>query len=219
MNDDREHFHEEEEILETVRRYESMKKKKARFFFDVYEFENIIDYYIDSNKANSAFEAAKLASEQHPSSIAIQLKKAQVLVDKGEPFQSLQILEKLEALESFNYEIFAMKGTALSLMGDIEGAQRSYDQALELNPDNREELLLEISQAFEHLGHFREAIRYLNLAEESDPENADVIYEIAFCYNKLNNLDRSIEYYKRYLDVEPYADNIWYNLGIVYNKG
>ena len=52
MNDDKEHlYEEEEEILETVRRYESMKKKKIRFFFDVYEFENIIGgrYYLESD--------------------------------------------------------------------------------------------------------------------------------------------------------------------------
>ena len=218
MDDERYPTYEDEEILEIVRRYENMKKNKTQYFFDVYEFENIINYYIESNKSKNAFEAASLASQQHPTSIAIQLKKAQVLVDKGEALQSIQILDRLEALDSSNYEVFAMKGSALTLMGDIEGARKNFDQALSLDPENREDLLLDIALSFEYLGHYREAIRYLELTFETDPGNTSVLYEMGFCFNKLNNLDKSIEYYKKYLDLEPYSDNVWYNLGIIYNK-
>jgi tetratricopeptide (TPR) repeat protein len=218
MDDERDPIYEDEEILEIVRRYENMKKNKTQYFFDVYEFENIINYYIESNNSNNAYEAASLASIQHPSSIPIQLKKAQVLVDKGETLQSMQILDRLEALDSSNYEVFAMKGTTLSLMGDIEGARKNFDQALALDPENREDLIVEIALSFQYQGHYPEALRYLRLAVDTYPENTSVLYELGFCYNKLNNLDKSIEYYKRYLDLEPYSDNVWYNLGIIYNK-
>lgn len=218
MSDDRDFAFEKEEILQTVRRYEKMKKNRTMSFFDVYEFENIIDYYIDSNESNSAYEAVFLASQQHPTSIPIQLKKAQVLVDKGETLQSIQILERLEALDASNYEIFVMKGSALSLMGDIEGARKNFDHALALDPENREDLLMDIVLSFEHLGHYREAIKYLKAAYQSNPEDASVLYEMGFCYNKLNKLNKSIEFYTKYLDIEPYSDNVWYNLGIIYNK-
>ncbi len=218
MDDDRDFTYGKEEILKIVRRYEKMKKNKTLYFFDVYEFENIIDYYIDSNESTHAYEAAFLASQQHPTSIPIQLKKAQVLVDKGETLQSIQILERLEALDSSNYEIFAMKGTALSLMGDIEAARKNFDQALALNPENQEELLLDIVLSFEYLGHYREALKYLKSAYKSNPENTSVLYEMGFCYNKLNKFDKSIAFYMKYLDLEPYSDNVWYNLGIIYNK-
>lgn len=218
MNDDRDFAFEKEEILEIVRRYEKMKKNRTMSFFDVYEFENIIDYYIETNESNSAYEAAFLASQQHPTSIPIQLKKAQVLVDKGETLQSMQILERLEALDSSNYEIFAMKGNALSLMGDIEGARKNFDHALALDPENREDLLMDIVLSFEYLGHYREALKYLESAYQANPGDPAVLYEMGFCYNKLNKLDKSIAFYLKYLDIEPYSDNVWYNLGIIYNK-
>lgn len=218
MNDDRDSTFEKEEILKTVRRYEKMKKNKTLYFFDVYEFENIIDYYIETNESTHAYEAVFLASQQHPSSIPIQLKKAQVLVDKGEALKSMQILERLEALDSANYEIFAMKGSALSLMGDIEGARKNFDQALKLDPENKEDLLMDIVLSFEYLGHYREALKYLKSAYQSSPSNTAVLYEMGFCYNKLNKLDKSIQFYIKYLDIEPYSDNVWYNLGIIYNK-
>lgn len=218
MNDERDPMYEDEEILEIVRRYENMKKNKTQSFFDVHEFENIINYYIESNKSNNAYEAASLASLQHPSSIAIQFKKAQVLVDKGEALQSIEILDRLESLDSSNFEVFAMKGSALSLLGDIDGAKKNFDQALSLEPENKEELLLDIALSFEYLGHYREALPYLASALKVNTENGSVLYEMGFCYNKLNNLDKSIEYYTRYLDLEPYSDNVWYNLGIIYNK-
>ena len=94
-------FH-EEEYDELLNRWEDMLKNKKKYFFDVFEFENIIDYYIDIDKANNALNAINLASEQHPSSINIQLKKAQVLVEKGLSNQALKIIDNIELIESSN---------------------------------------------------------------------------------------------------------------------
>jgi len=55
MSEEREEFYEKNDFQDTVQRYESMKRNKTQYFFDVFEFENIINYYIDINEANSAF--------------------------------------------------------------------------------------------------------------------------------------------------------------------
>ena len=79
MEEDRYGFSYEEEIKQAVQKFERMKRNNENYFFDVIEFETIIDFYIESNNSIKAFEAATLASQQHPNSVSIQLRKARVL--------------------------------------------------------------------------------------------------------------------------------------------
>ncbi len=99
MEEDKYGFSFEEEIKQAVQKYESMKKNNESYFFDVIEFESIIDFYIDSNNPLNAYEAAMLAARQHPNSVSIQLRKARVLLDKGRAVEALRLLKKLESIE------------------------------------------------------------------------------------------------------------------------
>ena len=91
MEEDKFGFSYEEEVKQAVQKFERMKKNNENYFFDVIEFETIIDYYIESNNSAKAFEAATLATEQHPNSVSIQLRKARVLLDKGRAVEALRI--------------------------------------------------------------------------------------------------------------------------------
>ena len=101
----------EEEIKQVVQRFENMKRNNENYFFDVIEFETIIDFYLESNNSARAFEAASLATNQHPNSVSIQLRKARVMLDRGRAVEALRILKKLEDIEPGNHEIFIVKET------------------------------------------------------------------------------------------------------------
>src|SRR5512136_1355366 len=135
MEDDKYGSSYEEEVNHVVQKFENMKKNNENYFFDVIEFETIIDYYIESNNSSKAFEAAAFASAQHPYSVSIQLRKARVLLDKGRAVEALRILKKLENIEPGNHEIYVSKGTALGILGDIQGAKKMFDFALTLDSD------------------------------------------------------------------------------------
>ena len=99
MEEEKFGFSFEEEIKQAVLKFEKMRKNNESYFFDVIEFESIIDYYIESNNSLKAYEAAVLAVKQHPNSVSIQLRKARVLLDKGRAVETLKILKKLENIE------------------------------------------------------------------------------------------------------------------------
>ena len=210
-------FH-DEEYSELVNRYEDMLKRKTKYFFDVYEFESIIDYYIDSNKANNALNAVKFAAQQHPNSINIQLKKAQVLVDKGQASQALQVLDPLERIESSDSDLYLIKGSALNVLGRYNDAERAFDLAVSFTFEDKVDVIHTIAQSFEQIGRYKTALKYLHDAFELDGMNIMLLYDIGYCYEKLGQITKSIEYYKQYLDKEPFSENAWYNLGILYNK-
>jgi len=218
MEEDKAGFSYEDELKYAVQKFERMKKNNENYFFDVIEFENIIDYYIESNNSIKAFEAATLASEQHPNSVSIQLRKARVLLDRGRAVDALKILKKLESIEPGNHEIYVAKGTAMGILGDIQGAKKMFDYALTLDSDDTGNILFSITSVLQNLNYYEHMIPYMKRLIEIEPEFNAHIYDLAYAYDKTGDYDSAISYYLKYLDNEPFSDSAWYNLGIIYNK-
>jgi len=218
MEEERFGFSFEEEIKHAVQKFERMKRNNESYFFDVIEFESIIDYYIENNNSVKAFEAATLATEQHPNSVSIQLRKARVLLDKGRAVETLTILRKLESIEPGNHEIYIAKGTALGMLGDIAGAKRMFDYSLTLDSEDVENILFAITSVLQNLNYYEHLIPYLLKLTDLEPEFFAHLYDLAYAYEKTEDYDNSIYYYLKYLEEEPFSDSAWYNLGIIYSK-
>jgi len=218
MEEERYDYSFDEEAMEAVQKFETMKKNNKNCFFDVIEFESIIDYYIESNNSSKAYEAASLASQQHPNSISIQLRKAKVYLDKGRAVEALGILKMIESIEPGNDEIYIAKGTALGILGDIAGAKKMFDYALSLDTDDEDDLLFTVVSVLQNLNYYEHSIPYLLKLIEREPDFKAHIYDLAYAYERVEDYDNSIKYYLLYLDEEPYSDSAWYNLGIIYNK-
>jgi tetratricopeptide (TPR) repeat protein len=208
----------EEEVKLAVQKFERMRKNNESYFFDVIEFESIIDYYIESNNSAKAFEAATLASKQHPHSVSIQLRKAKVLLDKGRAVEALRLLRKLESIEPGNHELFIAKGTAYGMLGDVQGARKMFDFALTLDSDDIENILFTITSVLQNLNYYEQMIPYMERLIMLEPEFKAHLYDLAYAYEKIEDYENSIIYYLKYLEEEPYSDSAWYNLGIIYNK-
>lgn len=218
MREEFEDIFRDEEYSDLVSRYEEMLKKDVKYFFDVYEFENIIDYYIDTNKANLALNAIRYASQQHPYSSILQLKKAQVLVEKGLAKQALQILDEIEKIESSNSDFYLLKGNALNIIGRYNEAEKNFDIAIQLLYDDKVDVIHAVAQSFEQIGRYKTAIKYLLEAFRYDNQNISLLYDIGYSYEKIGQINKSIEYYNLFLDQDPFSENAWYNLGIIYYK-
>jgi tetratricopeptide (TPR) repeat protein len=209
---------EEAEVLQAVQKFERMKKNNERCFFDVIEFELIIDYYIENNNPSKAFEAADLASEQHPNSTSIQLHKTKALLDKGRAVEALSLLKKLENIEADNCELYILKGTAYCILGDVQGAIKMFDKALVAEPDETEYILFSITSVLQIQNYYRQMIPYMLKLIELEPDFKAHLYDLAFAYDKIDDFENSIKYYLEYLEDDPFSDSAWYNLGIIYNK-
>lgn len=218
MEEDRYKYSLEEEIRQVVLKFERMERNKEKYFFDVFEFESLIDYYIENNNSAKAFDAASLAIQQHPNSVSIQIKRARVLLDRGRAVEALSILKKQEDIEPGNHEIFITKGTALGMLGDIQGAKKIFDHALTLDSEEKANILFAIVTVLQNLNYYEQLIPYLLRLIAMEPNYRGHIYDLAYAYEKIDKLSESIFYYEKYLEEEPYSDSAWYNLGVVYNK-
>ena len=218
MGEEKDWLYENDDVMEAIRRYENMMKNKTMYFFDVHEFEEIINYYIDINNFGKAVAAAEYGFRLHPSSTAIQLKIAHLLIDRGKAIESINLLNNIEKMEQSNYEIYILKGTAYNILGNIIEARKHFDRAVSLTSDNKSEVLCNIGITFEDRLQFQTAIDYFMESYCINQSNISILYDIAYCYDKIHNFDKSIYYYEKYLDEDPYSDNAWFNLGTVYNS-
>ncbi len=210
--------YQDEEVFGIVERYEQMRKNNENYFFDVSEFETIIDYYLEQNDVAFAYEATETASCQHPNSVSLDLRKAKVLIDKGRAVEALSVIKRLESIESGNYEVYLIKGAALGMMGDIQGISKNFDYALSLDRSEEINILLGITSILYNLNHFKLIIPYLERLNLLEPGYSTHIYDLAFAYEKLQEYENSISNYNLFLAKVPFSDSAWYNLGILYNK-
>ena len=105
MKEDRDFNFNEIETFELVQKYEELIRQKRNFFFDVIEFETIINYYLDNEELINAADTIRTAIGMHPFSSEIQLLQAELSVTQKKYDEALKILEYLEKINSDNSEV------------------------------------------------------------------------------------------------------------------
>ncbi len=220
MFEDNDRYFEEKNREEIVSRYEDLLRKKKPFFFDVDDFESIIEFYVEQNKFSSAFEATNIASGLFPSSPEIKLKKAQLLLDKGKPVEALSELKNALLHDSENFEIFLLLGITYLNLNNTKEAIRKFEECINFIPEDikKDEILFSIGFHLGHTNRFALAIKYLNKSIEVNSQNLESLAEIAYCYDGVSNFNKCIEFYLKCIDINPFLEFNWYNLGLIYIK-
>ena len=203
---------------EVIRRFESMLKSNSRYYFDVFEFERIIDHYLDIRNAQGAGLAAEIARQQHPYSSELQLKHAEILIAGAKYQEAETLLKLLSQIELNNPDILLLFGKLFMAKKWAIKANVYFQQLLTLNLENRSQVLESISEMFLEAGDTKLALSYLEIAVAEDPENENMWFDIAYCYDREGQIDLAIKAYTRYLDYDPFNDNAWYNLGLLYSR-
>jgi tetratricopeptide (TPR) repeat protein len=209
---------ESKEFAGVVKRYKKMLSEEQMGFFDVSDFEHIVDHYIDKNQLTNALQACEIAVSQHPHSLIVKIKKAQVLIGQLKTDKALHLLTMLAEIESTNPEVLLMLGNCYSLQGEEKKAFDFFRKAERYSFDDRDEMLYNIGAGYVQNANYHKALYFLEKAYEENMKNDSVLYDLAFCYDKLGNDEKSIRFYNEYLDIDPFAESAWYNLGIIYTR-
>lgn len=218
MSEDFEQHFEERNIFEVIARYQDMLQYNRSCFFDLYEFEDIIDHFIENEEYSDAQKAGTFALKQFPFSTSLKLRYARVLYEKNCISSAFKILKEVEGLESHNSELHLLKGHLLHKSGKQDEAVTEYDRAISLAYENRDDLIFSIARSF--IDNCKEdlAIKYLLIAYETNRNNLLILYELALCYEHLGYHHKSIVFLHQFLEIDPFAENIWFAVGVAYAK-
>jgi len=218
MNQEERNFINDENLDEALSRFKRSLVSGRKKYFDVSEFEEIVEYLLDEGDINASEIAARQGIQIHPGAVPLQLKYAQVLLSKGKYENALNYLDLAEQLEAANPDVHLMKGSAWLILGDDHNAEKSFRRALKAGATEEDDILYHIGAAYIQAGEVEKAVSYFERALDKNPANEQALYDLGFFSDQLGDFDKSIEYYNRYLDSNPFNYSTWFNLGITYNK-
>lgn len=218
MNKEDRYFTGEENISDMLSRFKSSMVSGRKDYFDVSEFEKLVEYFLDEGDISSSEIAARQGIQIHPGAVQLHLKYAQVLLNKGQYDKALEYIELAENIESGNPDIQILKGSAWLVLGEDVKAERAFSSALDAAGSDMEEILCNIGSAYVEAGETGRAMQYFERALLINPENEMALYELGFFNDQQGDFEKSTEYYNRYLDNDPFNYSVWFNLGISYNK-
>ncbi|GET29529.1 tetratricopeptide repeat protein [Prolixibacter sp. SD074] len=210
--------YESNEIALVIERYQKMQHEERVEFFDVAEFEYIIDHYTDRGHHYQAVKAVERGVMQHPQAISLKVRQARILLTQGNVDEAKEMLEMVAGIESSDPEILLMLGTCYNFLGDSPKATYYFEEAERFSYEEKDEVLYSIGVAFIQNSEYSRAIPFLEKAHQENLENENVIYDLAFSYDKVGESYKCIQFYNKYLDLDPFSEFVWYNLGIAYNR-
>lgn len=218
MNKEDRNSFSEEGIDEALGRFKRSLISGRKKYFDVSEFEGIVEYLLEEGDINSSEIAAKQGILIHPNAVALHLKYAQVLLNKGKFEQAIKYLNFVENVEANNPDVYLIKGSAWLILGDENKAGKAFRQAIKTAGNELDDILYHIGTSYVQAGDVQKAIGFFENAIKANPKNEMALYELGFFCDQQGDYEKSIKYYNQYLDIDPFNYSTWFNLGITQNK-
>jgi tetratricopeptide (TPR) repeat protein len=208
-----------QDVLNKVALFEEMINQKSFTFFDVDDFELIIDYYLSVDFSSKAGKALKMGLSQYPNDLALVLLKVDLLNSSQKFSESFSILKDIEHLFPNNIDITIAIGKLASILDFPLVAENYIDQAFSLSALDNEskEILSDIAYEYLQLRLHNKAVNVMKEILSRDPNNETTLLEIGVAFHESNQLEESITYFNYIIDENPYSYLAWFNLGTVYN--
>lgn len=218
-DDDLENTEEQRNLLSnTVRRYEEMKRKKERYFFDVDALVKIIDHFIDSLEYEKALEVTRYAHSLHPQSVSFTLKEAHLYALSGKEQEALALLETVEHVNPFDIDIHLIRGNIYNALEQFPRAINSFRKALELSEDQKDDIYLSLAITYQNMADYNKAVDYYKLCLLENPANEVAMEEIIVSLEFSKRLTEGETFFSKLIDEQPYSYMLWYYLGDIYSK-
>lgn len=219
MFDDEDDEFEDGNVHEDLIRFEAFLEGGEIGFLDSDRWEALIDHLIIAGHYQKALLASEEALTQFSYNSLFKLRRAQAFSGVGKLKEAIVALSELERLGIPSFELLLTKASVFSQLKDSTNAIKYFRAAINVaEPEDRDEIYLDLAVEFENANRWKEALDVLNEAIKKNPHNEGAIYEIAFCYDQLGEYEKSIECYSDFIDENPYSFTAWYNLGNAYLK-
>lgn len=214
-----EFFHTSGQTNSMVNRFEKMLKHKKAVYFDVAEFGQIIETYLDDNNLNKAAKAIQIGLIQHPGSDELLFSKARLLFLNNKSDDALKILDYLEHNDPDLPDLFVLRGTIMLNKLLVDNAIDSFNHAMKIcPPEEQYDLLWDIGEIYMEFELFDEASACFKSALKFNGNDPDLIFNMALSCEYGFNFKSAEYYYNLYLDKQPYDFYAWFLLSNCFTK-
>jgi len=190
-----------------------MRRQHTTFFFDVEEFEIIIEHYLEQSDTRRAMDVLDLAQRQHPGSLDLMFSEAHVLMNQGKLNRALEVLDTIGKMEPFSEDVHLHKASIYSQLRNHRRSVEHYKLALDLAEEGLDDIHLDLAFEYENLEMYDLALDSLKSALEINAENEAVLYEMAYCFEISDAHQGAVSFFRQFTNDNPYSFVAWYNLG------
>ena len=207
-----EHFEHQRAVLDTVRRFERMVAQQQALFFDLEDFENIIDHYVSSTQFDKALQACEAAIAQYPFSTELLIDRAQVMAMRGDYSEAERQINHVADLDPGNADVAVTRGIICTQRGQLAEAVAFFQAGLTLEPE-REDIHFNLGLAYQGWQKYKSAAKHYKQSLRLNPDNETGVQELLQCLDISGRLEEHEDFFKRFTDDDPYSATAWYNLG------
>jgi tetratricopeptide (TPR) repeat protein len=174
-------------------------------------FEELTDLYIQANQIQSAIDLAEELLKKDPNNLDARRMLGRIYRHSLGTSSSrnaertlklaIEQYEKITTQDPKDVESWVWLGKLYHAAQSTPEAEKAFNKALELDPDN-DEALGEIARLYAELGDSNRAIEKLKAATAKNP-NEDLLKALAGQYEALNDYKNAAEVLKRAREVNP----------------
>ena len=208
-------FYQENNFKGSLNDFEESLKQNESKYFEIHEFEFIIDHYIGSNDISKSKTALRNALKIHPKNHELQKRLAQINNIEGLYNEAILVINK--SFQSFGTEkdidYYLILGEAYLGIGNIEKTKNLFKKAIEISEDEYFEVVTTIASLFQQEGHNKEALHYFIKVEHEDKA---LLFDIALTYQNLAKHNEAISYFEKFIPTSAFSVDAWYYLSSSY---
>jgi len=201
-----------------IKKYQNFLSGKGTYFFDVFEFVDIITYYIEELDFDEAEKAIDTALSIYPNESEFIFLKANLLFRNGHSKQAMNMLDNIAGFQAGNPEYHFLKANILASQNDIKEAINEYNKVISTADDEEKNMYLHlIGNSLAIVKKYEEDLKFF-LEIPVDDLDEEILEDIASTYEAIGKYSLAIKYYKESLKRDPLSDFSWLSLGEAYLK-
>jgi tetratricopeptide (TPR) repeat protein len=200
-----------------VQRFEQMLVESTSVFFDLHEFEHIIQYYAVRAQWKKALKACEAAFSQYPFASELGIEKVRVLLGLGKYRQALELAEKLAAIHVGSDELFVLRARAFMGLNMVAQAIESLLLALE-NTDDKEDIHYHIADLYMRSGKLQHSVMHLFEILKINPDNMSALLDVVDSLETLHRIPEGTAFFEEQINENPEDFRLWRNAAIFANQ-
>ncbi len=211
--DEDEEFNPSDEVREYQIKFEAMLERKEFYFMDIYQIEELYEFYRLNSQTNLCEELLDYAIKVYPDVPFFYEYRFNYLTNKDKYEEALAWIEYSIGYFGNNYSFLMLKGLALRNLERYGEAIDWYLYVVELNVEDRSEIYLKIAECHLELGNHDDSLHYYVLAfREKNPKVQSNICRDS----KILDFSFAEKLLSQILEIDLFYAEAWYHLALLY---
>jgi tetratricopeptide (TPR) repeat protein len=194
---------------------EGLKNLKIYYESDGIDAFNASDYEKAFNHFNNILKINELPPMEGVVDTLVFYSAARAAKQSGKDEIAVNLFKKALEIGIEDPLIYVFMNESYKILGDTASSIETLKTGFKKHPDNQS-ILIEMINYYLLRDESEEALEYLSLAKQDDPNNVSFMFAEGTILDKLERTDDAINAYKCCIATDSTYFNAYFNLGVVY---